>query len=65
MQYAVLSSLTLLVGSLGRGAIGEAIDNTATPPSSASPPLIGRIAVACVVFEWIRVAWNDRAAPTA
>ena len=46
VQYALLSSLTFLVGSLGRAAIGEAIDNigyapvfrfTARSASSRSP----------------------------
>ena len=37
VQYALLSSLTFLVGSLGRAAIGEAIDRIGYARCSASP----------------------------
>ena len=60
VQYALLSSLTFLVGSLGRAAIGEAIDNIGYAPVFRFTAAIGLIAVAFVVFEWIRVAWRDR-----
>ena len=60
MQYALLSSLTFLVGSLGRAAICEAIDNIGYAPVFRFTAAIGLIAVAFVVFEWIRVAWRDR-----
>ena len=62
VQYALLSSLTLLVGSLGRAAIGEAIDQMGYAPVFRFTALIGLIAVAFVVLEWIRVAWKDRRA---
>jgi PAT family beta-lactamase induction signal transducer AmpG len=62
VQYALLSSLTFLVGSLGRAAIGEAIDNIGYAPVFRFTAAIGLIAVAFVVLEWIRVAWNDRRA---
>ena len=39
MQYALLSSLTLLVGTLGRGALGQMIERAAaTTTCSSSPP---------------------------
>src|SRR5215213_2407415 len=60
VQYALLSSLTFLVGSLGRAAIGEAIDNIGYAPVFRFTAAIGLIAVAFVVLEWIRVAWSDR-----
>ncbi|HKH29253.1 MAG TPA: hypothetical protein VKA61_13095, partial [Sphingomicrobium sp.] len=60
VQYALLSSLTFLVGSLGRAAIGEAIDNIGYAPVFRFTAAIGLIAVAFVVLEWIRVAWRDR-----
>jgi PAT family beta-lactamase induction signal transducer AmpG len=60
VQYALLSSLTFLVGSLGRAAIGEAIDNIGYAPVFRFTAAIGLIAVAFVVLEWIRVAWKDR-----
>jgi PAT family beta-lactamase induction signal transducer AmpG len=60
VQYALLSSLTFLVGSLGRAAIGEAIDEIGYAPVFRFTALIGLIAVGFVVLEWIRTAWNDR-----
>ena len=60
VQYALLSSLTFLIGSLGRAAIGEAIDQIGYAPVFRFTALIGLIAVAFVVLEWIRVAWRDR-----
>ena len=61
VQYALLSSLTFLVGSLGRAAIGEAIDQIGYAPVFRFTALIGLIAVGFVVLEWMR----DRAGPTA
>ncbi|QNM83150.1 MFS transporter [Sphingomonas sabuli] len=60
VQYALLSSLTFLVGSLGRAAIGEAIDNVGYAPVFLWCAGIGLIGVFFVVLEWIRVAWKDR-----
>ena len=60
VQYALLSSLTFLVGSLGRAAIGEAIDRIGYAPVFRFTALIGLIAVAFVVVEWLRVAWKER-----
>ncbi|NUS99655.1 MAG: hypothetical protein HOP96_01610 [Sphingomonas sp.] len=60
VQYALLSSLTFLIGSLGRAAIGEAIDNIGYAPVFRFTAAIGLIAVAFVVLEWIRVAWKER-----
>jgi PAT family beta-lactamase induction signal transducer AmpG len=60
VQYALLSSLTFLVGSLGRAAIGEAIDNIGYAPVFRFTAAIGLIAVVFVVLEWMRVAWKER-----
>ena len=60
VQYALLSSLTFLVGSLGRAAIGEAIDDIGYAPVFLFTSAIGLVAVAFVVLEWIRVAWKER-----
>lgn len=54
VQYALLSSLTFLVGSLGRAAIGEAIDNIGYAPVFRFCALLGLIAVGFVILEWIR-----------
>jgi PAT family beta-lactamase induction signal transducer AmpG len=60
VQYALLSSLTFLIGSLGRAAIGEAIDRIGYAPVFRLTAAIGLIAVAFVVLEWVRVAWKER-----
>ena len=65
VQYALLSSLTFLIGSLGRAAIGEAIDNIGYAPVFRFTAAIGLIAVAFVVLEWMRVAWKERSAAAA
>ena len=59
VQYALLSSLTFLVGSLGRAAIGEAIDNIGYGPVFLFTALIGCIAILFVLLEWARTAWAD------
>ena len=60
VQYALLSSLTFLVGSLGRAAIGEAIDSIGYAPVFRFTAGIGLIAVAFVILEWVRVVWRAR-----
>ena len=60
VQYALLSSLTFLVGSLGRAAIGEAIDRIGYAPVFRFTALIGLIAVFFVFLEWIRTVWAER-----
>jgi PAT family beta-lactamase induction signal transducer AmpG len=60
VQYALLSSLTFLVGSLGRAAIGESIDQIGYAPVFRFTALIGLIAVAFVAAEWIRQALTER-----
>jgi PAT family beta-lactamase induction signal transducer AmpG len=54
VQYALLSSLTFLVGSLGRGALGEAIEAVGYAPVFRFTALLGLIAVAFCVMEWLR-----------
>jgi MFS transporter, PAT family, beta-lactamase induction signal transducer AmpG len=60
VQYALLSSLTFLIGSLGRAAIGEAIDNIGYAPVFRFTAAIGLIAVAFVMLEWLRIMWKER-----
>ncbi len=60
VQYALLSSLTFLVGSLGRAAIGEAIDDIGYAPVFRFTALIGLVAVGFVALEWVRTAMADR-----
>jgi PAT family beta-lactamase induction signal transducer AmpG len=60
VQYALLSSLTFLVGSLGRAAIGEAIDQIGYAPVFRFTALIGLLAVAFVAAEWVRQGMAER-----
>ena len=60
VQYALLSSLTFLVGSLGRAAVGEAIDQIGYAPVFRFTALIGLVAVGFVALEWVRTAMADR-----
>jgi PAT family beta-lactamase induction signal transducer AmpG len=54
VQYALLSSLTFLVGSLGRGAIGEAIEDVGYPPVFQFTAAMGLVAVVFCLLEWGR-----------
>ncbi len=55
VQYALLSSLTLLVGTLGRGALGEMIEDRGYFDVFVLTTLIGFVAVILCILEWIRV----------
>lgn len=54
VQYALLSSLTLLVGSLGRAALGEGIERMGYAPIFYVTAGIGLFAVLLSIAEWIR-----------
>ena len=54
VQYALLSSLTFLVGTLGRGALGEMIERQGYYPVFLFTASLGAFAVVLCVFEWIR-----------
>ena len=54
VQYALLSSLTLLVGTLGRGALGEMIEEQGYFDVFVLTTLIGMIAVVLCLAEWYR-----------
>ena len=60
VQYALLSSLTLLVGTLGRGALGEMIENQGYFDVFVLTTFIGLGAVVLVGFEWWRQAKAGR-----
>lgn len=61
VQYALLSSLTVLVGSLGRAALGEKIELGGYAPVFYMTAAIGLIAVALTAIEWARQARIARA----
>jgi len=54
MQYALLASLTLLVGTLGRGALGQMIEDRGYYDVFVLTTLIGLVAVVLCGLEWIR-----------
>lgn len=54
VQYALLSSLTFLIGSLGRGALGEYIETDGYPAMFWMAAGIGLIAVLFCALEWLR-----------
>ena len=56
VQYALLSSLTFLVGSLGRGAIGESIEAEGYAPVFYFTAALGLIAVVLCLVEWLRTS---------
>ena len=54
MQYALLSSLTFLVGTLGRGALGEWIEQYGYTSVFLATAAIGLVAVCVCAVEWLR-----------
>lgn len=54
VQYALLSSLTLLVGTLGRGALGNMIENQGYFDVFVLTTFIGLFAVLLCLAEWYR-----------
>ncbi len=54
VQYALLSSLTLLVGTLGRPALGQMIEEQGYYDVFILTTLIGLFAVVLCLVEWIR-----------
>lgn len=62
VQYALLSSLTFLVGSLGRGVAGESFDKYGYALVFRWTAAAGLLAVVFVLLEWARVASESRRA---
>ncbi|HWK40929.1 MAG TPA: MFS transporter [Croceibacterium sp.] len=62
VQYALLASLTLLIGTLGRGALGQMIEERGYYDMFILVTLIGIVAVVLCVLEWIREKRQGRAA---
>ena len=60
VQYALLSSLTFLVGSLGRGVAGEMFDTLGYATVFRYTAAFGFLSVLFVSLEWIRSSAVDR-----
>ncbi|MEQ1929044.1 MAG: hypothetical protein ABL957_00735 [Parvularculaceae bacterium] len=54
VQYALLASLTMLIGSLGRGALGEMIEAQGYAAVFYLTAALGLVAVAASGAEWFR-----------
>lgn len=63
VQYALLSSLTFLIGSLGRGIAGEAFDLYGYAPVFRWTAVVGLLAVVFVLLEGVRVGGWKRTRP--
>ena len=62
VQYALVSSLTLLVGTLGRGALGKMIELRGYYEVFLLTTAIGFFAVALCLVEWWRIVRQGRKA---
>ena len=60
VQYALLASLTLLVGTLGRGALGQMIEQRGYHDVFIFVTLIGVVAVVLCLGEWWRQTRQGR-----
>jgi PAT family beta-lactamase induction signal transducer AmpG len=60
IQYALLSSLLSLVGTLGRGAVGEAFDTYGYAPVFRWTAATALISTVFVLLEWARVTAQER-----
>eukprot|EP01037_Dinobryon_pediforme_P021864 gene21864-22848_t len=61
VQYALLSSLTFLIGSLGKGFAGELIDKIGYAAVFREVAALGLLAIVFVLLEWWRSARAMRA----
>ena len=62
VQYALLSSLTFLIGSLGRGVAGEALDQYGYASVFRWTAAVGLLAILFVLLEWWRATREPAAA---
>ena len=63
VQYALLASLGFLLGSLGRGAMGELIEIRGFAFVFILTALMGLVGVAAAIAEWIRQSMAKERAP--
>jgi len=63
VQYALFASLTMLIGSLGRGALGELIEARGFAHVFYLTAALGIVAVAASGLEWLRQSRKPPKAP--
>ena len=64
VQYALVSSLTLLVGTLGRGALGKMIEQRGYYEVFLLTTAIGFFAVGLCLIEWWRISRQAKPKPS-
>lgn len=62
VQFAVFTSLALLIGTLGRAPLGELVDSQGFAPMFQFAALVGLVAVVFSVIEWLRLSAERREA---
>ena len=60
VQFAVFTSLALLIGTFGRGALGEMIENQGFAPVFVFAAALGGITVVFCILEWVRLETEKR-----
>lgn len=60
VQFAVFTSLALLIGTLGRGALGELIERQGYAAMFVIAAWLGVIAVIFCLAEWVRLTFERR-----
>ena len=65
VQFAVFTSLALLIGTLGRGALGEMIEVHGFAWVFVFAAALGGVTVVFCILEWIRLTLERRRAATA
>lgn len=60
VQYALFASLTMLIGSLGRGALGELVEERGFAYVFYLTAALGLVAVAASGLEWLRQSQASR-----
>ncbi|WGM32542.1 beta-lactamase induction signal transducer [Brevundimonas sp. NIBR11] len=60
VQFAVFISLALLIGTLGRGALGELIDARGYAPMFVIAAWMGVVAIVFVLIEWVRLGFEAK-----
>lgn len=60
VQYALLASLSMLIGTLGRGWVGELIEEQGFAYVFYLTALMGGVAVIAAIAEWLRQAKGAR-----
>ncbi len=63
VQFAIFTSLALLIGTLGRAPLGEMIDQQGFAPMFVLAAWLGCIAIVFCALEWIREVRSSRALP--